>query len=108
MREEQAPYKKLVKAKKSLETPRRRPKKPQIISPEDKKKLLLIAEKATTLRIAKNMSYEEFALHAGINRNTYFRFEQSSQEYKNYTVALLLKVIRGLNLTPSEFFKDFK
>lgn len=108
MSEEATPYGKSTKPKKSLKTSKRKPKKPQVITPDDTKKLILIAKKATKLRIATNMSYEEFALHAGINRNTYFRFEQSSQKFKNYTVALLLKVIRGLNLTPSEFFKDIK
>jgi DNA-binding XRE family transcriptional regulator len=108
MSEEATPYGKSAKPKKSLEIPKRKPKKPHVISSEDTKKLMLIAEKATSLRKATNMSYEEFALHAGINRNTYFRFEKSADTGENYTVAVLLKVIRGLNISVSDFFQDIK
>jgi DNA-binding XRE family transcriptional regulator len=108
MSAERLPYEKLGKPKKSEETSQRKPKKPHPISDEDTKTLMMIAEKAKNLRIGMNMSYEEFALHAGINRNSYFRFEKSAQTGKNFTVALLLQVIRGLNMTPSEFFKDIQ
>ena len=67
-----------------------------------------IAAKAKFLREEKGCSYESFALHAGLNRNTYFRFERSAVTGDNYTVALLLRVIRGLNMTATEFFKDIQ
>ena len=67
-----------------------------------------IAAKAKLLRDEKGYSYESFALHAGLNRNTYFRFERSAVTGDNYTVALLLRVIRGLNMTATEFFKDIQ
>ena len=67
-----------------------------------------IAAKAKFLREEKGYSYESFALHAGLNRNTYFRFERSAVTGDNYTIALLLKVIRGLNMTTTEFFKDIE
>jgi DNA-binding XRE family transcriptional regulator len=104
----QVPYKKAVKAKKTVEPSKRRPKKPMVISDIEKEKLKLIAEKAKKMRIAKKMSYEEFALHAGINRNSYYRFEQSASSGDNYTVALLMKVIIALDSSFPEFFKNLQ
>ena len=82
--------------------------KSHVVPDVDKVQIKKIASKAKELRIKSGYTYEEFALQAGINRNTYFRFEQSGEKGENYTVALLLKVIRGLNMTVSEFFKDIK
>ncbi len=104
----QVPYKKGVKAKEPLEPAKRRPKKPMVISDIEKEKLKLIAEKAKKMRIAKDMSYEQFALQVGINRNSYYRFEKSAISGDNYTVALLLKVIAGLDSSFPEFFKDLQ
>jgi transcriptional regulator with XRE-family HTH domain len=67
-----------------------------------------IAAKAKFLREEKGYSYESFALQAQINRNSYFRFEKSAVTGDNYTVALLLRVIRGLSMTATEFFKDIQ
>ena len=68
-----------------------------------------IAARAKELRIQSGCSYESFAGHAGINRNSYFRFEKKSAESgENITLALLLKIIRGLNMSVPEFFQDFK
>ena len=106
MNEDQASNNKMVKAKKSVETKKRRTKKPMVISDDDTKRLKLIAEKATRLRKEMDISYEEFALHAGINRNSYYRFEKSATSGDFYTVALLMTVISGLGTTPAEFFKD--
>jgi DNA-binding XRE family transcriptional regulator len=74
----------------------------------DREYIKRIAATAKGMRISVGHSYEQFAIHAGINRNSYFRFEKSAQTGDNYTVALLLKVIRGLNLTTSEFFQSVK
>jgi DNA-binding XRE family transcriptional regulator len=106
MDKEQALNNKLVKAIEPVEAAKRLPKKPMVISDNDTKRLKLIAEKAKKMRIAKKMSYEEFALHAGINRNSYYRFEKSADTGDNYTVALLMTVISGLGTTPADFFKD--
>jgi DNA-binding XRE family transcriptional regulator len=106
MSKKQSPYSKVLKSKESVEAVKRLPKKPMVISDDDTKRLMLIAEKAKKMRIAKNMSYEQFALHAGINRNSYYRFEKSASSADNYTVALLLKVISGLDSTVKEFFED--
>jgi transcriptional regulator with XRE-family HTH domain len=67
-----------------------------------------IAAKVKELRVKAGYSYESFAIHADINRNSYFRFERSATTGDNYTIALLLKVIRGLNMTSTEFFKDIQ
>jgi transcriptional regulator with XRE-family HTH domain len=83
-------------------------KKPTVISTEDKEYLKKIASTARELRLQAGFSYEAFAAHADINRNSYFRFEQSADKSYNYTIVLLLKVIRGLGMTPEEFFKATK
>lgn len=68
-----------------------------------------IAARAKELRIQSGYSYESFAIHAGINRNSYFRFEKKSAESgENFTIALLLKITRGLNITMTDFFQDIK
>jgi transcriptional regulator with XRE-family HTH domain len=72
----------------------------------DKEAIKKIATKARDMRKSKGYSYEAFALHAGINRNTYFKLEKSASTGENFTIATLLKVIRGLDLSLSEFFKD--
>jgi transcriptional regulator with XRE-family HTH domain len=82
--------------------------KTHIIPDIDRDYIKKIAAKAKLLRDDKGYSYESFALHAQINRNSYFRFERSAVTGDNYTVALLLRVIRGLNMTTSEFFKDIQ
>jgi DNA-binding XRE family transcriptional regulator len=92
----------------SDETPKRRPKKKLVISPDEAEIIMAISEKVKSLRKSMNLGSEDFALKAGVNRNTFFRFEQSAQTGENYTVAILLKVIRGLDMTVDEFFKDIK
>ena len=65
-----------------------------------------IATRAKDMRKEKGYSYEGFALHAGINRNTYFKFEKSATTGENFTIATFLKVIRGLGLPLDTFFED--
>ena len=65
-----------------------------------------IASKAKDMRKKKGYSYEGFALHASINRNTYFKFEKSAATGENFTIVTLLKVVRGLDQTLSSFFED--
>jgi DNA-binding XRE family transcriptional regulator len=109
MSEEQATYKKMAKATKSEEPAKtRRTKKSMVVSDDDHRRLKLIVEKAANLRKEMDISYEEFAIRAGINRNSYYRFEKSADSGDYYTVALLLTVISGLGLTPAEFFKDIQ
>ena len=81
-------------------------KKKREVPEIDKETIKTIASKARDLRESKGFSYEGFALHAGLNRNTYFKFEKSATTGENFTMATLLKVIRGLDLTMSSFFED--
>ena len=108
MRRENVQSEPLSESKKSDEIHKRRPKKPHLIPDEDTKTLMMIAVRARNLRKGMNISYEEFALKSGVNRNTYFRFEKSAESGKNFTAALLLQIIRGLHMTPAEFFKDIR
>jgi hypothetical protein len=78
--------------------------KKHLIDDLDRETIKRIASKAKEMRLAQGYTYEDFAIHARINRNTYFKFEKSSVSGDNYTIAILLKVIRGLNETPSSFF----
>jgi len=64
-----------------------------------------IATKAKIIRIKKCYCYEAFALHAGLNRNTYFKFEKSASTGENFTMVTLLKVVRGLKQTLGSFFE---
>ena len=108
MSEEQAPYKKSGKVIESEKTATRGPKTLMVVSDDDTNRIKSIAGKAKKMRIAKHMSYEVFAIHAGINRISYYRFEKSAESGDNFTVALLLTVISGLGTTPAEFFKDIQ
>jgi transcriptional regulator with XRE-family HTH domain len=84
-------------------------KKAHVVPDIDRDYIKKIAAKVKELRIkAGYSSYESFAFHAGINRNSYFRLERSAVSGDNFTVALLLRVIRGLNTTTTEFFQQVK
>lgn len=72
----------------------------------DKETIKIIASKIKETRKSKGYSYEEFALRSNVNRNTYFKIERSSETGENFTISTLLKVLRGLDLSLSEFFKD--
>jgi len=76
------------------------------VSELDKATIKKIAAKAKDMRKEKGYSYEGFALHAGINRNTYFKFEKSATTGENFTINTLLKVLRGLELSLGSFFED--
>lgn len=81
-------------------------KKKHDITDLDRESIKRIALKAKELRVAKGYSYEDFALHAKINRNTYFKFEKSATTGDNFTIAVLTKVIRGLDMTFESFFQN--
>ncbi len=104
MSEETLPYGRPMKLSKAIKTLKVPPKKPHAIPEVDRDYIKKIALRAKEIRIKAGYSYESFAIHAGINRNTYFRFEGSATSGDNFTVALLVKVIRKLGSTPSQFF----
>lgn len=74
----------------------------------DARILKMIAERARTLRKRKNLSSDEFSRLADINHNTYYRFERSETTGDNYTMGLVIKVIRGLDISIQEFFEEIK
>ena len=83
--------------------------KVHVISEVDREQIKRIAKKVKELRVKAGFSsYEGFALHTGINRNSYFRFERSASTGDNYTIALLIKITRGLNISLSDFFHDIE
>jgi len=71
----------------------------------DRDTIMKIASKAKMLRKELGYSYESFAMHAKINRNTYFKFEKSSSTGDNFTIGVFLKVIKGLGISLEDFFK---
>ncbi len=81
-------------------------KKKHDITDLDRESIKRIALKAKEMRLAMGYSYEDFALNAKINRNTYFKFEKSATTGDNFTIAVLAKVIRGLDQTFESFFRN--
>ncbi len=67
-----------------------------------------IAQRVKEIRKTQGYSYEQFALHAGINRNTYYKFEKSAKTGDNFTIAIFLKILKGLKVTPKDFFRLIK
>ena len=81
-------------------------KKKHDITDLEREAIKRISSKAKKARIEMGYSYEDFALHAHINRNTYFKFEKSANTGDNFTIVVLTKVIRGLNQTFESFFQN--
>jgi len=81
-------------------------RKKHVITDLDRETIKRIAAKAMEMRIKMGYTNEEFAISAQINRNTYFKFEKSSSTGDNFTIAVLAKVLRGLNLTFESFFQN--
>lgn len=74
--------------------------KGRIIPPEDMLQIQAISAKIKQLRIDTGLSYEAFASKNELHRITYYKVESGKQ---NFTMATLLKVIRGLGLTLQQF-----
>ena len=108
MSEDPVPSQKSIKSVEEKTKKKRLPKKQMKISKAEKNLIMAIAKKAKKLREETELSYENFATEAGINRISYYRFEKSSSTADNYTIELLIKVIGALKLTPEEFFKDIR
>jgi len=79
--------------------------KGRIIPPEDMLQIQEISEKIKKLRIATGLSYEGFAAKNDLHRITYYKVESGKQ---NFTMATLLKVLRGLNISFSVFFNSIE
>ena len=69
------------------------------------RKLRLMGEKLRRLRLEKGYgSYDFFAWEHQIPRMQYLKMEQG----KNHTMKSLFRVLKALDITPEEFFKDIK
>jgi len=65
-----------------------------------------IGDKLKELRIKKGYSsYENFAVDNDLGRMQYWRLENGKT---NMTLKSLLRILEIHELSPSEFFKDFK
>jgi len=74
-----------------------------LIGDPGKDELLKLANRMKILRLrAGHLNYEKFALGNGIARAQYRSYELGA----NITYANLLRVIRALNVSTSEFFRE--
>lgn len=64
-----------------------------------------IGKKITKLRKAKGFSMYKLSLNSGISNSVLMRIEKGEREPK---INTLLKIIEGLEISPAEFFKDFR
>ena len=80
------------------------PKKERQITEEDLINIKEISAKVKQLREQQGYSFEGFANHIGLHRTTYYKLEQG----KNFNISTFLAVLRGLNMTPHDFFKLLK
>ncbi len=85
--------------------PEKREKKTTEVSELDQKTLEAIGEKVKELRKTKESNHEVFAYKNDINRVSLYRIENGKG---NFTMNTLLKVLRGLEVTPEDFFKGIK
>jgi hypothetical protein len=68
-----------------------------------KDQLLRLANRMKALRLqAGHLNYEKFALDNGIARAQYRSYELGA----NITYTSLLRVMKALNVTPSQFFSE--
>ncbi|MCX6247162.1 MAG: helix-turn-helix transcriptional regulator [Bacteroidetes bacterium] len=74
--------------------------KERIIAPDDAVVIKAISERIKQLRIATGLSYEAFAAKNDLHRITYYKLESGKQ---NFTIATLVKVLRGLGISFQEF-----
>ncbi|MFB9844035.1 helix-turn-helix domain-containing protein [Mucilaginibacter ginsenosidivorans] len=71
---------------------------------EDEELLRRFAARVKALRKAQGFpDYEDFANARGLNRSQYGRYERGVSDIR---LTTLLKVIRGLGVTPAEFFSE--
>lgn len=83
----------------------KRDKKQITISETDQRTMKLIGDRVKELRREKSSNHETFAYENDINRISLYRLENGKG---NFTINTLLKVLRGLDVSPEEFFKGIK
>lgn len=64
-----------------------------------------VGKHITRLRKARGWSMYKLSLNSGISNSVLMRVEKGEREPK---VNTLLKIIDGLDMSPAEFFKDFR
>ena len=79
--------------------------KPRIIPDEDLQQLQAISSKLKAIREQKGLKFEAFAKHSGVHRTTLFKIEKNGQ---NLNLSTFLKVLRGLDMTPMQFFQSLE
>ena len=79
--------------------------KPRIIPDEDLQQLQAISSKLKAIREQKGLKFEAFAKHAGVHRTTLFKIEKNGL---NLNLTTFLKVLRGLDITPVQFFQSLE
>lgn len=64
-----------------------------------------IGKRITRIRKSKGLSMYKLSLNSGISNSVLMRIEKGEREPK---VNTLLKIINGLEMSPADFFTDFK
>jgi len=64
-----------------------------------------IGKHIAKLRKAKNLSMYKLAINSGISNSVLMRVEKGHREPK---INTLLRIIDGLGLSPTDFFKPFR
>jgi transcriptional regulator with XRE-family HTH domain len=74
-------------------------------TPADIELLKKVGKRIKKLRQqSKYANYEVFAYEKNISRSQVYRYEKGTDDLQ---LTSLIKIIRALEVTPSEFFKDF-
>lgn len=75
-------------------------------TPADIELLKKVGKRIKTLRQQTNYAnYEVFAHVKNISRSQVYRYEKGTDDLQ---LTSLIKIIRALEVSPSEFFKDFE
>lgn len=64
-----------------------------------------IGKRITQLRKSKGLSMYKLSLNSGISNSVLMRIEKGEREPK---VNTLLKIVNGLEMSPADFFANFK
>jgi transcriptional regulator with XRE-family HTH domain len=64
-----------------------------------------IGKRITQLRKSKRLSMYKLSLNSGISNSVLMRIEKGEREPK---VNTLLKIVNGLEMSPADFFANFK
>ena len=74
-------------------------------TPADIEMLKKVGERIKKLRQqSQYANYEVFAHEKNISRSLVYRYEKGTDDLQ---LTSLIKIIRALEITPAEFFKDF-